>query len=274
MFAQSSANIVGTVRDTSGAIVPGAQVTVLNTQTGYTQGRQSDADGSYKLPLLPVGQYQLTVEKAGFQKYVQTAIVLAVNDNATIDVTMTVGAVSEAVTVTGAAPLVETQSGTIKGLVDQQRIVDLPLNGRDITQLMSVQAGVISRGGSFGEGNQFVVNGSRGNGVYFLLDTGMNTDSYRNYSGVMPNPDAIQEFSVQKSNFSAEYANATGAVVNVVTKSGTNEFHGGAFEFIRNGAFNARNFFAAKRDSLKRNQYGGTLGGPVNPRPDPEIEEA
>jgi hypothetical protein len=146
MFAQSSANIVGTVRDTSGAIVPGAQVSVLNTQTGYTQARQSDADGTYKLPLLPVGQYQLTVEKQGFQKYVQTGIALAVNDNANIDVTMTVGALSEAVTVTGAAPLVETQSGTIKGLVDQQRIVDLPLNGRDITQLMSIQAGVISRG--------------------------------------------------------------------------------------------------------------------------------
>jgi len=262
-FAQSSANVVGTVRDTSGALVPGAQVSVVNTQTSYTQSRQTDSDGAYKLPLVPVGQYQLTVEKAGFQKYVQTDVTLAVNDNATIDVVMSVGALSEAVTVTGAASLVETQSGTIKGLVDQQRIVDLPLNGRDITQLMSIQAGVTSQGGSFGEGNSFVVNGSRANGVYFLLDTGMNTDSYRNYSGVMPNPDAVQEFSIQKSNFSAEYANATGAVVNVVTKSGTNQFHGGAFEFVRNAAFNARNFFAASRDSLKRNQFGGTLGGPI-----------
>ncbi|MFB3829633.1 MAG: carboxypeptidase regulatory-like domain-containing protein [Bryobacteraceae bacterium] len=263
LFAQSSANIVGTVRDSSGAVVPEAQVKVVNTQTGYTQSRATAADGSYRLPLLPVGQYELTAEKSGFQKFVQTGIVLAVNDNATIDITMNVGAVSEAVTVTGAAPLVDTQSGTIKGLVDQQRIVDLPLNGRDITQLMSIQAGVISRGGSYGEGNQFVVNGSRGNGVYYLLDTGMNTDSYRNYSGVMPNPDAVQEFSIQKSNFSAEYANATGAVVNVVTKSGTNQFHGAAFEFVRNAQFNARNFFAARRDSLKRNQFGATLGGPV-----------
>ena len=263
LFAQSSANIVGTVRDSSGALIPGAQISVVNVQTGYTQSRPSDADGSFKLPLLPVGKYQLTVEKAGFQKYVQTDITLAVNDNATIDVTLAVGAVSEAVTVTGAAPLVEAQSGTIKGLVDQQRIVDLPLNGRDVTQLMAIQAGVIARDQSSSEGNAFVVNGSRQNGVYYLLDTGMNTDSYRNYSGLFPNPDAIQEFSVQKSNFSAEYANATGAVVNVVTKSGTNQFHGTVFEFLRNSAFNARNFFAAKRDSLKRNQYGGTFGGPV-----------
>ena len=263
LFAQSSANIVGTVRDTSGALIPGARVSVTQVLMGYTQSRQSGPDGAYSLPLLPVGKYQMMVEKDGFQKYVQTDIVLAVNDNATIDVTLSVGAVTEAVTVTGTAPLVEAQSGTIKGLVDQQRIVDLPLNGRDITQLMAIQAGVISQGGSFGEGNAFVVNGSRQNGVYYLLDTGMNTDSYRNYSGVFPNPDAIQEFSVQKSNFSAEYANATGAVVNVVTKSGTNQFHGAAFEFLRNATFNARNFFAARRDSLKRNQFGATLGGPV-----------
>lgn len=263
LSAQSTANIVGTVRDTSGAVVPDADVRAVNTQTGYTQSAQTTAGGGFRLPLLPIGQYDLSVEKAGFQKFVQTGITIAVNDNANIDITMTVGAVSEAVTVTSTAPLLETQSGTIKGLVDQQRIVDLPLNGRDITQLMSIQAGVISRGGSYGEGNSFVVNGSRGNGVYYLLDTGMNTDSYRNYSGVMPNPDAIQEFSVQKSNFSAEYANATGAVVNVVTKSGTNQFHGAAFEFVRNAEFNARNFFAARRDSLKRNQFGATLGGPI-----------
>jgi len=128
---------------------------------------------------------------------------------------------------------------------------------------MSIQAGVILRDSSYGEGDAFVVSGSRQSGVYWLMDSGMNTDSYRNYSGNFPNPDAIQEFSVQKTNFSAEYGNAMGAVVNVVTRSGTNQFHGSAFEFVRNAVFNARNFFAARRDSLKRNQFGATLGGPI-----------
>ncbi len=262
-LAQSTAAIVGTVRDASGAAVVGARVTVTNVNTGLSQTRASGTEGTYSLPLLPVGSYRLEAESPGFQRYVREGITLAVNDTATIDVILNVGAVTEEVTVTAAAPLLETQTGTIRGVVDQQRIVNLPLNGRNITQLMAIQAGVISRGGSYGEGDAFVVNGSRQNGVYYLMDSGMNTDSYRNYSGNFPNPDAIQEFSVQKSNFSAEYANATGAVVNVVTKSGTNQFHGSVFHFVRNGVFNARNFFAARRDSLKRNQFGATFGGPV-----------
>jgi outer membrane receptor protein involved in Fe transport len=261
--AQSTANVVGTIRDSSGAAVPGAKVTMINVQTGLRQSREAGSEGAYSIPLLPVGQYRLEVEQAGFQRHVQSGITLAVSDNATIDVTLTVGSLSESVTVTGAAPLLETQTGTIRGVVDQQRIVDLPLNGRQITQLMAIQAGVIQRSSGTSEGDAFVVNGSRQSGVYFLLDGGMNTDSYRNYSGVFPNPDAVQEFSVQKSNFSAEYANATGAVMSVATKSGTNQFHGSAFEFLRNGSFNARNFFAARRDSLKRSQYGGTIGGPI-----------
>jgi hypothetical protein len=198
-----------------------------------------------------------------FSCTVQSGITLAVNDNATLDVALAVGSLAESVTVTGAAPLLETQTGTIRGLVDQQRIVDLPLNGRQITQLLAIQPGVIQRASGTSEGDAFVVNGSRQSGVYFLLDGGMNTDSYRNYSGVFPNPDAVQEFSLQKSNFNAEYANATGAVVSVATKSGTNDFHGSAFEFLRNYTFNARNFFAARRDSLKRSQFGGTAGGPI-----------
>lgn len=263
VLAQSTANIVGTIRDSSGGSVPGAKVTATNTQTGFRLTRESTAEGAYSIPLLPIGQYRLDVEKEGFQRYLQSGITLAVNDNATIDVVLQLGSVAESVTVTGAAPLLETQTGTIRGLVDQQRIVSLPLNGRQITQLMTIQAGVIQRSSGTSEGDAFVVNGSRQSGVYFLLDGGMNTDSYRNYSGVFPNPDAVQEFSVQKSNFSAEYANATGAVMSVATKSGTNELHGSAFEFLRNGVFNARNFFAARRDSLKRSQFGGTLGGPI-----------
>lgn len=263
LYSQSTATIVGTVRDSSGAVVPGATVTATNKQTAFTITRQSGEDGAFKLPLLPVGSYDVTVEKTGFQRYVQTGVLLAVNDNATIDATLAPGGVAEAVTVAASAPLIDTQSGTLRGLVDHQRIIDLPLNGRDITQLMSTQAGVISGSQSSSEGNSFMVNGSRGNGVAYTLDGGMNTDSYRNFSGLFPNPDAIQEFSVQTNNYSAEYSNATGAVVNVLTRSGTNEFHGTAFEFLRNGDLNARNFFAATRDSLKRNQFGGTFGGPI-----------
>lgn len=263
VFAQSTARIVGTVRDSSGAAIPGATVTATNTQTSLAQTRSTAEDGTYTFPLLPVGPYEVTISKDGFQRLVRSGITLAVNDNAMVDVTLQVGQISDSVTVSAAAPLLETQSGTLKGLVDEQRIVGLPLNGRDMTQLLAVQGGVVPRGGSTGEGNSFAVNGTRGNGVAYTLDGGMNTDSYRNWSGQFPNPDAVQEFSMQKNNYSAEFANASGAVVNVVTKSGTNEFHGSVFYFLRNAKLNARNFFAAQRDSLKRNQFGGTVGGPV-----------
>ena len=266
LYAQApTAAIVGTIRDASAGAVPGATVTVINVFTGLTQSRESGVEGSYSIPLLPVGQYRLEVHKTGFQRHVRERISLAVNDRLTIDVTLEVGTVAEQVTVTGSSPLVEAQTGTLRGVVDQQRMVSLPLNGRNMTQLVALQAGVIQTAdlSSTGEGVAFAVNGSRQNGVYYLLDGGYNTSTYRNYSGTFPNPDAVQEFSVQRSNFSAEYANATGAVVNVVTKSGTNEFHGSAFEFVRNSVFNARNFFAPRRDTLKRNQFGGTVGGPV-----------
>lgn len=262
-FSQATASIVGTVRDSSGAAVPGANVTATNVNTGFQMSRQSTPEGTYTLPLLPVGDYKVDVQLSGFQQFSRSGIRLAVNDAATVDITLSVGQVSESVEVTAAAPLLETQTGTLRGVIDQQRIVNLPLNGRDITQLVSIQAGVIPRDQSSSEGNSYAVNGSRGNGVYYMMDGGMNTDSYRNYSGLFPNPDAIQEFSIQKNNFTAEYGNATGAVVSVVTKSGTNQFHGSAFEFLRNGAFNARNFFAARRDNLKRSQFGGTFGGPI-----------
>jgi outer membrane receptor protein involved in Fe transport len=264
-FPQATASIVGTVRDASDAFIPSGLVMVTNIGTGLKQTKESAADGSFSFPLLPVGQYRLEVEKAGFQRFVQDGIVLAVNDRVTIEPRLQVGATSESVTITAAAPLVEAQSGTLRGVIDQSRMVSLPLNGRNMTQLVAIQAGVIQTADNSanGEGVGFSVNGSRNNGVYYLLDGGYNTSTYRNYSGTFPNPDAVQEFSVQRSNFSAEYANATGAVVNVVTKSGTNEFHGSLFEFNRNAAFNARNFFAPRRDSLKRNQFGGTLGGPI-----------
>ncbi|MBK9166622.1 MAG: TonB-dependent receptor [Bryobacterales bacterium] len=263
LWAQATAALVGTITDSTGGTIPNAAVTITNVQTGFSASRPSGADGSYVFTLLPVGEYRLDVEASGFQRYVRQGIRLAVNERPTLDVVLSVGAVTDSVTVTAAAPLLETQTGTLKALVDEQRIVSLPLNGRNMPELLRISAGVISRGGSNREGYAYSVNGSRQNGVAYLMDGGYNTDSYRNYSGVFPNPDAVQEFGMQKSNFSAEYANATGAIVNVVTKSGTNDIHGSLFLFNRNAALNARNFFAARRDTLKRNQFGGTVGGPI-----------
>ena len=263
--AQTSATVVGTVRDETQASVPGASAVITNNATGLQVARETGADGSFLLPSLPPGSYRLTVKKSGFQQHVHDGIVLAVNDRATIDVTLALGATAESVTVTGEVSLLEAQTGTLRGVIEQKRIVDLPLNGRNMTQLVALQAGVIQTADNSGngEGIGFAVNGSRGNGMYFLLDGGYNTSTYRNFSGTFPNPDAVQEFSLQRSNFSAEYANSSGAVMNVITKSGTNQFHGSAFHFFRNAQLNARNFFAATRDSLKRNQFGGTLGGPL-----------
>lgn len=259
-----TAQIAGTISDASGARVPEAQVSAREVDTGAQRTVTSNAEGYYTIPLLPPGNYSVTVTKEGFNPVSHPIITLAVGDNATIDATLTVGAVAQTVSVTSVAPLVDTQTGTINRVVDQQRIVDLPLNGRDITQLLTVQAGVVETESAAGVvGNAFNVNGSRNTGVNFLLDGATNVNSYQNYSGEFPNPDAIEEFGMQTNNFSAEYANATGAVVSVITKSGTNQFHGSAFEFLRNGDLNARNFFAATSDSLKRNQFGGTFGGPI-----------
>jgi len=257
-----TAQIIGTVTDSSGARVQGASITASNAETGVGRTAVSTDSGYYTIPLLTPGNYLVSVSKDGFKPVSITNLTLGVGNNVVKDFALEVGAVSEAVTVRGGVELVDTQSGTIKRVVEEQRIVDLPLNGRDVTELLAIQAGVLQTT-SNGPGNGFVVNGSRETGVSYSLDGGLNTNSYQNFSGGFPNPDAIEEFSVQTNNFSAEYGNAVGAVVSVITKSGTNQFHGSAFEFIRNGVFDARDYFAASRDSLKRNQFGGTFGGPI-----------
>ena len=198
----------------------------------------------------------------GFQSFARTGVRLAVNDIANIDITLTVGAVAESVEVTAAAPLLETQTGTLRGVVDEQRIVNLPLNGRDITQLVSVQAGVIPRSTSSSEGNAYTVNGSRQNGVYYMMDGGMNTDSYRNFSGLFPNPDAIQEFSIQKNNFTAEYGNATGAVVSVVTNQVPMSFTA-RLRISPQWRFQRAQLLRDQPRQPEAVQFGGTLGGPI-----------
>ncbi|HXP87631.1 MAG TPA: TonB-dependent receptor [Bryobacteraceae bacterium] len=265
----ATAQINGTVRDASGLEVPGAEVKVTQTATGAIRTVNTGAGGFYVFTNLPIGPYILEVTKEGFNKYVQSGIVLQVDADATIDAALKVGAVSEQVVVEAGAAMVETHSTGIGQVVDNQRVLEMPLNGRNPIELVFL-AGMASYPGN-GAINTVrnyptvvvSVAGGQGNGLTFLLDGANYQDPYNNLSLPLPFPDALQEFKVETSALPAQYGFHAAAAVNAVTKSGTNAFHGDAFEFLRNGDLNARDFFAATRDTLKRNQYGGTAGGPI-----------
>jgi hypothetical protein len=278
LFGQSISQISGTVKDASGSAIPGAQVTVTQTDTGLTRTAQADPNGIYSLPSLPLGPYRMEVKKEGFSTYVQSGIVLQVDTAPTIDPVLKVGALSESVQVEAAAAMVETHSTGVGQVVNSQDVVELPLNGREITQLITLAGGsnIVQYG--FGQQpssgnlvssknypNEALVSVAGGmlNGTTYLLDGGTHNDPFNNLNLPLPFPDAIQEFKVETSSLPAEYGQHSAGAVNVVSKSGSNEFHGDAFEFVRNGDFNARDFFASKSDNLKRNQFGGTLGGPI-----------
>jgi len=264
--AISTSQIRGTVQDASGLPVAGAEVRVTETATGAARSVISGQDGGYVFPNLPVGPYRLEVTKEGFAKYTQTGIILQVNSNPTIDTTLKVGAVSEQVEVEANAAMVETQNTSIGQVVDQQRVVDLPLNGRNVTDLIYL-AGGVTPGRAFRASSASSISASLAGGgggtVTYLLDGGTHNDPLSNQNLPMPFPDALQEFKVETSALPAQYGYHSAGAVNAVTKSGTNEFHGDAFEFVRNYLFNARNSFQPVRDSLKRNQFGGTIGGPI-----------
>lgn len=269
----TTASLSGNVADPSGAVIPDAKVTVQNVDTGFTQTVNTGPAGDYLFTRLPVGNYKLTVEKSGFAPYVQAGIQLAVNQTATQAITLNVGALSQQVAVTGDASLVTTESATVSQVVNQQQIVELPLDGRQVQQLVFLGAGITDttehycgsncEGGTY-PGQQYAkANGTMAESINYQMDGVAYNDTYINTNLPFPNPDAIQEFSTQDSNLSAEYGNAVGGVVNVVSKSGTNQIHGDVFEFLRNGDMNARNFFAPTQDQIKRNQFGGALGGPI-----------
>jgi hypothetical protein len=266
-WAQSTAQINGTVKDQTGAVLPGAEVSVTQTDTGLKRSAISDETGSYILTSLPVGPYRLEVALPGFRTYVQTGIVLQVDSNPTIPVALQIGQVSEQVEVQANAALVETRSTGVGTVIDNQRVVELPLNGRNAVELIFL-GGMASAG----VGNNTIRNypqitisvaGGLGSAMSFLLDGGNYNDAHNNQNLPFPFPDALQEFKVEASALPAQYGIHGAATVNAVTKSGTNEIHGDLFEFVRNGIFNARDFFAAKRDTLKRNQFGGVIGGPI-----------
>ena len=262
-----TAQIQGVIQDSSGSAVPGAEIKAIRIDTGAVRVVTSAGDGIYVVADLPVGPYRLEVTKPGFATYIQTGIVLQVATNPSIDIQLKVGNVSEQVQVEANATLVESATTSIGQVIDNQRILDLPLNGRQVTDLIqltgaTVAAGVTGTGGIPG-GVYLSVAGGQTFGVGYFLDGLLYAagDSSTNYP--FPFPDALQEFKVETSSVGAQNGQKSGATINAVTKSGTNAFHGDVFEFLRNGDLNARNFFAATRDSLKRNQYGGVIGGPI-----------
>jgi carboxypeptidase family protein len=261
--AEVTANISGTVADSTGAVVPKAKVTLTNTSTSEARSLATENDGSYQFTKLPIGTYRLAVEQSGFNKYVHEGIVLNVNQNAKLDVTLQIGATSQVVEVTGDVSQVDTVSATLGAVETQRRIVDLPLVERDAFQLGLLQAGVFPPDQDDGSGNPFSVSGQRSDSLTFLVNGADNNDFLGNNAVVDPNPDALGEFKILTNNYEAEYGRTAGGIVNQVIKSGTNKFHGDVFEFFRNDALNARNYFLPAVTPFKRNTFGGTLGGPI-----------
>jgi hypothetical protein len=262
--------ILGSVSDQTGARIPGATVTMTNLGTNVSQSTTSDEQGAFRSIPLRAGRYGVKVEAPGFKTLIRSGITIEIQSEVRLDLVLELGETTEQVTITADAALLQTSESSKGQVIDNKKIVDLPLNGRDYLQLALLTAGtnVPPPGARF---SGFSSGGFRVSHNNYLLD-GMDNNSNqhaaqgRSPQVIAPSVDAIQEFKVQTSNYSAEFGRNVGGVVNVVIKSGTNEFHGGAFEFLRNEAFNARNFFQAPGTPMpvfRRNQFGGLLGGPV-----------
>jgi hypothetical protein len=267
----TTATVVGTVTDHSGASISNAQVNVVDTDTGLTRTAKTNSSGQYRFDLLPVGPYVLNVTAPGFKRFTQRGIVLTLNETATLNATLEVGNVSQEVTVTGAPPTVNTSTAEVGTTVENQEIVNLPLVGRDVYQLLELTPGFQYQTmdqTTLGIQQQLTfINGGADGGIgstAYYLDGGLNMTGVRNTGNAIPSPDAVQEFRVQTNSFSAIYGRTKGTVVNVITKSGTNDFHGSAFEFVRNTIFNANDWGNnGPTPTYHRNQFGGTLGGPI-----------
>ena len=267
--------VIGTITDESGAAIAGAKVTVTNSLTNVHWETTSGADGSFQVLDLPIGNYTVTAEHEGFRKVVTAPQQLEINQSLRVDVKLNVGSVAEVVNVEGTAAQVETVSPTIGGTVTGAPIEGLPLNGRNVLDLAFTQPGVVPSSGSPFSGNgvpagAFSIAGGHDNSVTYLLDGGDNTSVTYGNPVMNPNPDTIAEFRILTNNYTAEYGRSAGGIVSVVTKSGTNQFHGSAYDYWRNTDFNANTFFNKAnpeayqpRPILERNQFGGTVGGPI-----------
>src|SRR5262245_30067763 len=272
--AQGLGSISGTVTDPSGAIVVSAKVKVTDAPTGFTREAATDSEGYYMISSLRPADYTVTVTSQGFRTFTQNKVTLQADQALTLNPKLVVGSTNEVVEVQANALQVDTSTSTVRQVIEQERIMELPLNGRNAATLTLLVPGAVNspNGGAdqgatktFPSAVTYAVNGARQNTISYQLDGGNYVDEYTNVNQPFPFPDALQEFSVQTTNYSAQYGENAGGVVNVVTKSGTNTFHGNVFEYVRNPFLNAQNFFATPtaQDQIKRNQFGGTFGGRI-----------
>src|SRR5256885_7068732 len=277
----TTATIVGTVTDPGGAIVPGAQVMARSLDTGLSRTVTSSDAGTYRIEFLPVGKYNVEVTYTGFKKALVSDVVLQVNDTARVDVALNVGQVSETVTISEmATPAVNTSTSEIARTIQSAEITSLPLVERNGYTLLDLTPGVQSNNNGIAAAStgtstfilgypeqRTLINGGTDGGtgsVNYYLDGGINMTNLRNTGNILPNPDAIQEFRVQTNSYNAEYGRYASGVINVLTKSGTNQFHGSVFEYLRNTVFNANDWGSTlTRAPFHRNQFGGTIGGPI-----------
>ena len=264
---QGTSQIQGVVKDTTGAVIGGAEVKATQTDTGVTRTVISAEDGVYVLPNLAIGPYRVEVSKPGFSTYVQSGIVLQVASNPTVDVTLKVGEVAQAIQVEANAALVDLQGMSVGAVIENARILELPLNGRNPVELIQLAGAAVPAGqaGTAGmPGGRFIsIGGGLLSGVSYVLDGTLYNNPFDALNLPFPFPDALQEFKVETSSLTAQNGLHSAGTVSAVVKSGTNAFHGDLFEFFRNGNMNARNANALRRDTLKRNQFGGTVGGPI-----------
>ena len=272
-LAQGRAALSGTVADSQGGLIPSAVITVTQLNTGATTAVTSNASGAYVFPSLPAANYSITATATGFEKYVQDGIILQADQSVTLNLNLHLGQETQTVTVSADTAQVDTTTGTLSQVVGQESVNELPLNGRNAADLTEESAGVVL--GPVDNSDQGVtktfpsavtvsINGARSADTNYMFDGGNNIDEYTNVNQPFPFPDALQEFSVETSNYNAEYGQNAGGVVNIVSKSGGAAYHGDLFEYVRNGMFNAANYFSNTVDPLKRNQFGFTLGGPVH----------
>ncbi len=281
MFAQTSSQLTGSITDKSGAAVPNADVTVINADTGVERKTNSNESGSFNLPFLTPGNYKVTVQKQGFRGITQDNLRLEVNQVARLDFVLEVGQVSESINVSERPPLVESESSSLGQVVETKAIQDLPLNGRNFVQLAILGPGVTGVGfGSRGTimsgsrpddlrpGSELFANGNREGSNNFLMDGADNNDRLTLSIVLRPSVEAVREFKIQTNLFAAEQGRNSGATVNVITKSGSNDWHGSAYEFLRNDKLDARNYFASPtqaKPAFRQNQFGASLGGKVIP---------
>ncbi len=275
LLADVTGSVLGVVHDPANAVVKGARVRITNTQTNLSQEAVTGDDGTYHFLALPAGNYRLSATLAGFQQYNTTDIVLQVNDQLRIDIVLKVGSINEQITIQADAAQVETESTQLGDVIDSKKMLALPLNGRSYLDLLGLQAGVApTTAGTIGgdrpvsgyisNAGNISVNGQRETANAFLVNGGDVSEGRNLGAGLVPNLDSVEEFRLITNSFDAEYGKFSGAVMNAITKSGTNGFHGDVFEFLRNDKLDAKNYFFTDqpKSELRRHQFGFTAGGP------------